>query len=100
MCIHRQESAEIRKKSGIAKIVGTILCVGGAMLLSFYQGKVIGLGEPNINWSYLQKARESTTSNTVDSNPLLGPIFIILSTVGWAAWFIIQVSKTPIFLLT
>ncbi|EXB52991.1 Auxin-induced protein 5NG4 [Morus notabilis] len=95
--IFRQESAEIRKKSGIAKIVGTILCVGGAMMLSFYQGKVIGLGEPNMNWSYLQKVRESTTSNTVNSNPLLGPIFIILSTVGWAAWFIIQAGMSEKF---
>ncbi|KAM6578590.1 hypothetical protein CsatB_030427 [Cannabis sativa] len=95
--IFRQESAGLRKKEGIAKVVGTMLCVGGAMLLSFYHGENINLGKSNIHWSYLDEARVPTTTTSTPTNPLLGPIFIILSTVGWAAWFIIQAGLSEKF---
>lgn len=85
----RQETAEVKKKSGIAKIAGTIVCVGGAMLLSFYHGNTIGLGQSNIHWTYIDKMGDS--NSTTNSNFILGPLFLMLSTVGWAMWFIIQV---------
>ncbi|PON69620.1 Plant-drug/metabolite exporter [Parasponia andersonii] len=95
--IFRQESAELRMKEGMAKVAGTLLCVGGAMLLSFYHGQTINLGESNIHWSYLDKAATNSTNSIANSNPLLGPLFIILSTVGWAAWFIIQAGMSEKF---
>ncbi|KAL5537346.1 hypothetical protein UlMin_045735 [Ulmus minor] len=88
--IFRQESANLKKKSGLAKIGGTALCVGGAMLLSFYHGHNIGLGESSIQWSYLEKAAAKDSSSSNNANVLLGPIFVILSVVGWSIWFIIQ----------
>lgn len=91
MCLlGRQETAEIKKKPGLAKIVGTIVCVGGAMLLSFYHGHTIGLGESNIHWTYIDTLGDSNSSTK--SNFILGPLFLMLSTVGWALWFIIQVN--------
>ena len=75
----------------LAKIGGTTLGVGGAMLLSFYHGHNIGLGESSIRWSYLEKAAAKDSSSSNNANVLLGPIFVILSVVGWSIWFIIQV---------
>lgn len=93
----RQETAEIKKKPGLAKIVGTIVCVCGAMLLSFYHGSTIGLGESNIHWTYVESLGDSDSSSK--SNFIVGPVFLMLSTVGWALWFIIQVNWTTLYFL-
>lgn len=68
--------------------MGTFLCVGGALILSFYHGKTIGLGESSIHWSLM----EGTSSSGSKTNLLLGPFAIIASALVWALWFIIQVS--------
>ncbi|KAG4913853.1 hypothetical protein JHK82_054440 [Glycine max] len=89
-----QENLGIKKRAGLAKVFGTILCVSGALLLSFYHGKTIGLGQSSIHWRYAEKMEG--TSSSGKGNMFLGPLVVILSTLVWAAWFIIQkdISKT------
>lgn len=88
----RQENLGIRKKSGIAKVVGTMLCVGGAILLSFYHGQVIGIGQSSIHWGYAEKLQSGGDNSGSSSTSLLGPVLLILSALVWSLWFIIQVS--------
>ncbi|KAL2345600.1 hypothetical protein Fmac_006885 [Flemingia macrophylla] len=83
-----QESLRIKKRAGLAKVFGTILCVSGALLLSFYHGKTIGLGQSSIHWKYAEKIEGS--DSTVKGNMLIGPLALIGSTLIWAGWFIIQ----------
>ncbi|KAG4913860.1 hypothetical protein AAZX31_19G213800 [Glycine max] len=92
--LFRQENLGIKKRAGLAKVFGTILCVSGALLLSFYHGKTIGLGQSSIHWRYAEKMEG--TSSSGKGNMFLGPLVVILSTLVWAAWFIIQkdISKT------
>jgi len=90
-CMVRQENLGIKKRAGLAKVFGTILCVSGALLLSFYHGKTIGLGQSSIHWRYAEKMEG--TSSSGKGNMFLGPLVVILSTLVWAAWFIIQVIK-------
>ncbi|GAU11423.1 hypothetical protein TSUD_344140 [Trifolium subterraneum] len=66
-------------KRGIAKVVGTILCVGGAILLSFYHGKIIGIPDSSIHWSYAQKVQGGSGAADSSSHSLIGPIALILS---------------------
>lgn len=82
------------RKPGLAKVAGTIICVSGAMLLSFYHGHIIGFGDSKIHWKYIDNMEE--TSSNSKSNFILGPLFLMLSTVGWAVWFIIQVSAPSV----
>lgn len=93
----RQENLGIKKRAGLAKVFGTILCVSGALLLSFYHGKTIGLGQSSIHWRYAEKMEG--TSSSGKGNMFLGPLVVILSTLVWAAWFIIQVSINVLFSL-
>ncbi|KAB2621641.1 WAT1-related protein [Pyrus ussuriensis x Pyrus communis] len=86
--IFRQESAKLKSKPGLSKVMGTIVCVSGAMLLSFYHGHIIGLSESKIHWTYAQRMGEASSSTK--SSSFIGPLFVILSTLGWAFWFIIQ----------
>ncbi|KAK6911680.1 EamA domain [Dillenia turbinata] len=89
----KQETVGLNKKQGQAKVLGTTLCVGGAMLLSFYHGRTIGIGESSIHLHSVGKT--STTSNNNNShnrNMFLGPFIFLASCVAMAGWFIIQVS--------
>ncbi|KAH8507156.1 hypothetical protein Peur_049187 [Populus x canadensis] len=86
--LFRQESVGIKKTSGQAKLLGTIACVGGAMLLSFYHGHMINIGESSIHWNYADSTGNSSTDKK--SNLVLGSLFIIASAVSWAIWFTVQ----------
>ncbi|KAL3627962.1 hypothetical protein CASFOL_028064 [Castilleja foliolosa] len=83
------EKLGLKSKVGQAKIIGTILCVGGAILLSFYQGSIVNIGESSIHWKYAEKT--GTKNGTINHvNLILGPFLLIVSAISWAAWLIIQ----------
>ncbi|TKY61583.1 WAT1-related protein [Spatholobus suberectus] len=93
--IFRQEKLKIRKRAGLAKVFGTTLCVSGALLLSFYHGKTIGLGKSSIHWRYAEEMEG--TSSSGKASMLIGPLALIGSTLIWAAWFIIQTDISKKF---
>ncbi|KAJ8752315.1 hypothetical protein K2173_003951 [Erythroxylum novogranatense] len=93
--LFRQELLGLKKISGQAKVIGTIICVGGAMLLSFYHGHMIKIGESGIHWKYADKM-VNNSSNT-KPNSLLGPVLILASAASWAIWFIIQAKVSEKF---
>ncbi|KAG5548948.1 hypothetical protein RHGRI_014352 [Rhododendron griersonianum] len=80
------ESVGMRRKEGQAKVMGTVVCVGGAMLLSFYHGRSV-MGGSSIHWKYaddMGKGSSTTTSQTHGNNFMSGPFLIIASTMAWA----------------
>lgn len=89
------ETVGIRRKSGQAKVFGTILCVGGAMLMSFYKGHRINIGESSIHWAYAENMRHNNSSN--EESTFLGPVLIVGSCVAWAGWFIVQTKMSEAF---
>ncbi|PRQ42448.1 putative EamA domain-containing protein [Rosa chinensis] len=93
--LFRQESAKMKSKAGLAKVMGTAVCVCGAMILSFYHGKNMGIGESKIHWSYAQRMGQSNSGN--NANSFVGPVLVIISTLGWAMWFIIQATVSDMF---
>ncbi|XP_030529636.1 WAT1-related protein At1g09380-like [Rhodamnia argentea] len=93
--IFGQESFGIKTKAGRAKVIGTLLCVGGAMLLSFYHGHTIAGSNSGIHWKY---AEEMTNKRSIHkSHSFLGPCLLFCSTSSWALWFIIQAKLSPKF---
>ncbi|KAK7278041.1 hypothetical protein RJT34_23063 [Clitoria ternatea] len=92
----RHEYLRIKTKAGIAKVLGTILSVGGAVLLSFYHGKTLGLGESSIHWRYADKMERESSSGG-GTNFLFGPIAVIASALVWAVWFIVQADMSKSF---
>lgn len=85
----------IKTRAGVAKALGTVLSVGGAVLLSFYHGKVLGLGESKIHWRYAENMQRESSSSGGGRNHLLGPVAVIVSALVWAVWFIVQVRIMP-----
>ena len=85
------EKVDIKKVRCQAKVVGTLITVGGAMLMTLYKGHVI-----NLVWSShthpAHASSSSSTSEADDKDWLKGSILVILATFAWAAFFILQVS--------
>ena len=88
----RLETVGIKTRAGQAKVLGTAVCIGGAMILTFYRGHAINIGESGIDWKFAEQLR-TQDSQSDQANFILGPLLLITSCVSWAIWFIIQVSN-------
>ncbi|TMW95766.1 hypothetical protein EJD97_008360 [Solanum chilense] len=90
------ERVGLGSKAGQAKMLGTILCVGGAMLLSFYHGSIVPIDQPNIHWKYAQDMTQNK-STTTHENFILGPFLLIISAVSWGIWSILQAKLSMVY---
>lgn len=84
------EKVDIRKVRCIAKVVGTIATIAGAMLMTLYKGQVI-----NFFWTqYMHHPTNYAPPNSSDSAQhdwVKGSILLIIATLAWASFFILQV---------
>ncbi|OWM65424.1 hypothetical protein CDL15_Pgr009014 [Punica granatum] len=65
--------------AGQATVVGTIVCVGGAMLLSFYRSPDVEGNSP-IYWKFTEKMTGTKTKD--DSSNISGPFFCLASSAA------------------
>lgn len=86
----RQEKLGLRSLQGIAKLAGTLVGIGGAMLFVFYKGITINVWH---HTGLLAMPQSSTSSsNPHHSNGyVLGAVLALLSCLSTSAWLIIQV---------
>jgi len=85
--ILRYEKVDIKTLRGKAKVVGTIICVGGAMVITLYKGSVIKL-----------LTAYNFTANYMASKRVLGCILLFGSVFTWSSWITFQapvVKKYP-----
>ncbi|KAJ0047769.1 hypothetical protein Pint_14942 [Pistacia integerrima] len=88
----RLESVNIKHNSGRAKVVGTLVCIAGAMMLTLYRGM------PLLNHSHMQ-AETSTMDGVKEMHCTrrterwtLGMIALTVGTILWSSWFLIQTN--------
>ncbi|XP_059296052.1 WAT1-related protein At5g07050-like [Lycium ferocissimum] len=85
----RMEKVDIKKVRCQAKVVGTIVTVAGAMLMTLYKGHVV-----NLIWSnHINSGTNSNVpevSGSSDKDWLKGSILLIFATLAWASFFILQ----------
>ncbi|KVI01810.1 Drug/metabolite transporter [Cynara cardunculus var. scolymus] len=87
--VFRMERLGWNTSHGAAKIMGTVLGVGGAMLLTFYKGADLNLWKTNVDLSHGQ--RHAGGGQNSSSNMGLGSILVIGSCTSYSIWLIIQV---------
>ena len=94
----RMEAVKLRSRSGVAKLAGVALCLAGVFVLAFYVG-------PALSPVHRQHAFAFTHASSNDNNSvhpssrmtwIKGTFLMVLSTVTWALWIILQVISDPI----
>lgn len=89
----RFEALEVKSKSGSAKISGTLISLGGAMMLTFYKGSALTQTTTTATSSpasssgghIRQQAGEHGTVRWV-----LGSVSMLANVVGFALWLLLQ----------
>uniref|UniRef100_A0A7N0ZU69 WAT1-related protein n=1 Tax=Kalanchoe fedtschenkoi TaxID=63787 RepID=A0A7N0ZU69_KALFE len=82
------EKIKLRSLRSMAKILGTVVCVGGAICMSLLRGpKLLGLQQDHP----LQSMDSLFFGPGGDEKWLLGSAFLFASACCWATWLILQV---------
>ncbi|KAJ3692403.1 hypothetical protein LUZ60_012753 [Juncus effusus] len=85
----RLEQVNVNKIYGIAKVIGTVVSIGGATTITFYKGL------PLLNSSYQPHNIKILEYISASSNPILnwtlGCAFIIGNCLAWSSWMVLQV---------
>lgn len=82
------ERVGIRSLAGQAKVLGTLTCVGGAMLMTLYKGIPITLWPSPFH--LIQGKGNANTNGTDSDNLTKGSLLLVASCISWSSWFIIQ----------
>ncbi|KAH0714701.1 hypothetical protein KY284_007606 [Solanum tuberosum] len=81
--IFRIEKVNLKKKSSMAKVIGTAVTVVGAMVMTLYKG-------PMFNLVPRHGGAHHEASTATPENWVAGTIELIACIVGWSGFFIVQ----------
>ena len=84
------EKVNLKKARCVAKVVGTLVTVAGAMLMTLYKGRVV-----EMVWTkhvHLHDPHPAAAA-AADKDWLTGSIFLIIATLAWASLFVLQVGS-------
>lgn len=76
----------MQSKSGKAKVMGTFVCIGGALLLVLYKGMPL----INPQSQHIANKITSTLPAAKLEKWIVGSILLTLGCLLWSSWFIIQ----------
>lgn len=85
--ILRIEQVRLNRKDGVGKVIGTVLCVAGASVITLYKGPTIYSPAPPL---------QSTTplmlslGDAKPKNWTLGCVFLIGHCLSWSGWLVLQ----------
>ncbi|GJN14390.1 hypothetical protein PR202_gb01213 [Eleusine coracana subsp. coracana] len=87
--IFRMEKVNLKKARCVAKVVGTLVTVAGAMLMTLYKGRVV-----EMVWTKHMHLHgpQPDVAAAADKDWLTGSIFLIIATLAWASVFILQAA--------
>ncbi|KAF7819161.1 WAT1-related protein [Senna tora] len=86
----RMEKVDIRKVRCIAKVIGTVVTIAGAMLMTLYKGRVIDLFWTHYIHHPSNYSPSSNPSHSAEQDWVKGSILLIIATLAWASFFILQ----------
>ncbi|KAM3316545.1 hypothetical protein ACQJBY_034590 [Aegilops geniculata] len=90
--LFRKESLDMRSLVGNIKVIGTLVCVGGTLVISLYKGKVLHLWPTNIIGYHPKQAGAAFGHHHVRGTALL-----ITSCLSLAVWYTVQAQMLKVF---
>ncbi|XP_009341321.2 WAT1-related protein At1g68170-like [Pyrus x bretschneideri] len=92
----RIERLALGTHTGRAKVVGTLLCIGGTMLFTFYKGKHIGIWSTHVNLlrNYSHENSRVASLHRHTRTQSLGSFLALCSSTSFASWLIFQTKMT------
>ncbi|KAK8512529.1 hypothetical protein V6N13_082924 [Hibiscus sabdariffa] len=85
--ILRIEKVRLDRKDGISKVIGTILCVAGASVITLYKGPTIYSPVPPLNKPTPMFA---SLGDANGKNWTLGCLYLIGHCLSWSGWLVLQ----------
>ncbi|XP_074579245.1 WAT1-related protein At5g07050-like isoform X2 [Curcuma longa] len=89
--IFRMEKLDLKQIRSQAKLIGTLVTVAGAMLMTLYKGPIM-----HMVWTKYMPVRpresDSATDDSSSENWFMGCIFLIIATLAWASFFVLQTA--------
>ncbi|KAG6466245.1 hypothetical protein ZIOFF_075964 [Zingiber officinale] len=85
----RMEKVQLKKVRCQAKMVGTLVTVAGAMLMTLYKGPLMEMA-----WTKQASPHQSgaAADGSTDKDWFKGCIFLIIATLAWASLFVLQAA--------
>lgn len=94
---HRLENVNIKGSTGgRAKVVGALVCLGGAMILTLYKGSpLFNYSRPGAATHIVDQALKLSSGKRKE-RWTLGSMALISGTMLWSSWFLLQsyISKS------
>ncbi|BAT78627.1 hypothetical protein VIGAN_02133000 [Vigna angularis var. angularis] len=87
--IFRLEKVNLRKFHSLAKVIGTVITVSGAMVMTLYKGPAFQIIKGGGAISSHGNSSSSTTEPS-DQHWVVGTVMLISSCASWAGFFILQ----------
>ncbi|KAJ0984928.1 hypothetical protein J5N97_003284 [Dioscorea zingiberensis] len=79
------EKVKVTSLRGMAKVFGTLICVGGAMCMAMYKGPTL------LNLQMRQILSLNSLLQSMKDSWMIGCLFLMGSTCCWSFWLILQV---------
>ncbi|ERN12969.1 hypothetical protein AMTR_s00040p00030680 [Amborella trichopoda] len=85
--LERVESVHIRSLRGLAKVIGVMVCMGGALIIALYKG-------PPLNQHHLTLGETHTVASHIDvasgRDWIKGTFLLLAANATWSLWLVLQ----------
>ncbi|KAJ6824656.1 WAT1-related protein-like [Iris pallida] len=85
----RLESATVKTKAGVAKVLGAVLCFAGALVLALYKGIALTSTSHQVA-EYSEGHASHSRDNSIRGKWMLGTVMLVISTFSLSAWYLLQ----------
>ncbi|KAK4795106.1 hypothetical protein SAY86_013100 [Trapa natans] len=88
LVLERLETVNMKKVPSLAKVIGTVVTLAGAMVMTLYKGPIVDIIRSRGIVHHGGDAAAS--SKSADHRWVIGTLMILITTLGWASFFILQ----------